>query len=167
MGLTRIRVLVVVAVVGVVAGYLLGRVLDGFTSTGLPRISPVTPALFVLLAAGLLAAARVVNGWVKERRYDRRMDALTVARLLALAKAASVFGAFALGGYAGFGIVALDLMESDAGQRRVLLVAATCVGALATMLAALRLERACRVPPPDDERELPPRPWDNGATRPD
>lgn len=167
MGPTRIRVLVVVAVVGVVAGYLLARVLDGFTSTGLPQMSPVTPALFVLLAAGLLVAARVVNGWVKERRYDRRMDALTVARLLALAKAAAVFGAFALGGYAGFGMVALDLMDSDAGQRRVLLVAATCVGALATTVAALRLERACRVPPTDDERGLPPQPWDDGATRPD
>ncbi len=169
MGPTRIRSLVVAGVVGLVVGYLLARVLDGFTSTGLPQLSAVSPTLFVVLAGGLLVAARAVGGWVKERRYDQRLDALMVARLLALAKAAAVFGAFALGGYAGFGLVALEATESSAGQRRILIVAATCLGALATTVAALRLEKACRVPPidGDGDGDRPPPSWDNDATRPD
>jgi hypothetical protein len=101
----------------------------------------------------LFVGARTVRGWIEERRYDSRMDALRAARLLALGKAAAVFGAAAAGAYVGLGVLALDSLAVPAGRNRVVLSALVAVVAVVVSIAGLRLERACMVPPDDDEQD--------------
>jgi hypothetical protein len=169
MGPTRLRVLLVVGLVAGAIGWLVGRILDAYSGAGQPRLSWLTAGLLLFVAVLLLIAARAAGGWVRERRYARTMNALAVARMVAVAKAAAVFGALVCGGYAGYGLFILQLLESSAGQRRAVIAGATALAGLIVMLAALRLERACRVPPrdgpepPEDEVWEPPAPWENGS----
>jgi Protein of unknown function (DUF3180) len=170
---TQLRVLLVVGLVGGAIGWLVGRILDAYSSAGHPNLSWLTAGLLLFVAVLLLIAARAAGGWVRERRYARTMNALIVARLLAIAKAAAVFGALVCGGYAGYGLFIVQLLESSAGQRRALIAGVTAVSGLIVMLAALRLERACRVPPrdgpgpPEDEVWEPPAPWEDGSAHRD
>jgi hypothetical protein len=97
---------------------------------------------------------------VQERRYDRRLDALRIARLLALGKAAAVFGALVVGVYVGIAVLALGSLEVPAGRNRAILSALVVVAAVVVVVAALRLERACVVPPPDEDSA------ENGGARP-
>jgi hypothetical protein len=117
----------------------------------LPIVPWVLPLLVLFLAVIVAVAARAVRGWVTERRHDTSLDALRVARLLALAKAAEYFGAVLAGGYLGLGIRALADLAVPMGQNRALLSALVIVAAIILTVAAVRLERACRVPPPDEE----------------
>jgi hypothetical protein len=103
------------------------------------------------LAVVLFVGARTVRGWIEERRYDGRMDALRAARLLALAKAAAVFGAAVAGAYLGLGVLALDSLAVPAGRNRVVLSGLVAVVAIVVVVAGIRLERACQVPPGDED----------------
>jgi hypothetical protein len=169
MGPTRVRALLIIALIAGAIGWLVGRILDAYSAAGQPSLSWLTVGLLLFVALLLLIAARAAGGWVRERRYARTMNALAVARMVAVAKAAAVFGALVCGGYAGYGLFVLQLFESSAGQRRALIAGLTALAGLIVMLAALRLERACRVPPrdgpetPEDEVWEPPAPWEDGS----
>ncbi len=100
-----------------------------------------------------------------ERRPGRgRVNPLLVARYAVLAKASSLGGAIFAGVYAGIGIWAL----TNRGTLRVAddnlgPAVAGLIGALALVAGAILLERACRVPPSDDDDENTP--GDDGPTR--
>ncbi len=147
---TRIGSLIWAAVVAAPIGWSISVLVDAATGV-LPVVPWVLPLLVLFLAIILAAAARAVRGWVSERRHDTRLDALRVARLLALAKAAEYFGAVLVGGYLGLGVRALADLAVPMGQNRALLSALVVVAAVILTVAAVRLERACRVPPPDEE----------------
>lgn len=152
---TRISVLIGLGLAAIPAGWTLARLIDVLVGR-LPAIPWATPALLVTLALALLISARMVRGWVRERRYDRQLNALRVARLLVLAKAGAVFGVVIAGGYAGFGIVALRFVESAFGRERLWAAGLTVVAGVLVTVAALRLENACRVPPEDEQEPGPP-----------
>ena len=78
---TRVSLLLALVAAAVVVGWSIGRSVDAITGS-LPVTPRITPALLAFLAVVLLVSARVVRGWVLERRYDRRMNALRVTRLL-------------------------------------------------------------------------------------
>lgn len=168
---TRLRVLFAIGVVAAGVGFLLARAFDAYSESGLPQLSWLTVLLLVAVAVMLLVASRAAGGWIAERRHDATMDALSVARLAAVAKAAAVFGAVVCGGYLGFGAYGLQLLDSSSGQRRVFLAGLTCVAGLAVVVSGLVLERACRVPPFDDDAPpgggtggvAPPAPWQDGG----
>lgn len=134
-------------------------VVDAVSNT-LPPVPWILPLLLVFLALLLFVGAYAVRGWVQERRYDRRLDALRIARLLALGKAAAVFGALVVGVYVGIAVLALGSLEVPAGRNRAILSALVVVAAVVVVVAALRLERACLVPPPDEDSA------ENGGARP-
>jgi hypothetical protein len=71
--------------------------------------------------------------------------------MLALAKAGAVFGAAVAGAYLGLGVLALDFLSVPAGRNRVILSGLVVVAALVVAAAGIRLERACQVPPGDEE----------------
>lgn len=147
---TRVSTLVWIGLAAAPVGWSVGRIVDA-VSNALPPVPWILPLLLVLLAAVLFVGARAVRGWIEERKYDGRMDALGVARLLALAKAGAVFGAAVAGGYIGLGVLALESLAVPAGRNRVILSAAVAVMAVVVAVAAVRLERACQVPPGDEE----------------
>lgn len=110
------------------------------------------------LTMGGLAVVEGIAAHTTRARIEHRPGAgvvnpLFVARLVVLAKASSVAGAIFAGAYGGIAAWALlergRLVVADRNLAPALVGAA---GALALMVAALVLERACRVPTrPDDE----------------
>lgn len=139
-----------VAAIAAPIGWSIGRIYDAAVGTLLP-VPWVLPLLLVFLAVIAVAAAAVVRAWVAERRYDNRIDALRVARLLVLAKALEFFGAAVAGAYLGLVLLALDAMAVPMGRNRVLLGGIVVVAAVVLTVAAVRLERACIAPPSPDE----------------
>jgi 4-hydroxybenzoate polyprenyltransferase len=130
-------------------GWSVARVIDSVSGT-LPPIPWILPLLLLFLAVLLFLGAYAVRGWVEERRYDRRLNALRIARLSALGKAAAVFGGFVVGAYLGIGLLALGSLAVPAGRNRSVLAALVIVAGVVIVVAALRLERACLVPPDED-----------------
>lgn len=141
-----------VALAAVPVGWSVGTVVDAASGT-LPPVPWILPLLLAFLAGLLFVGAYAVKGWVQERRYDRRLDALRVARLLALSKAAAVFGALVVGAYLGLVLLALGSLSVPVGRNRSVLGALVVVAAVVVVVAALRLERACLVPPDEDTDE--------------
>ncbi|PSL02423.1 uncharacterized protein DUF3180 [Haloactinopolyspora alba] len=147
---TTIASLVWAALVAVPIGWSIARVIDAW-SGALPPVPWVLPFLLLFLGAGMFAGARAVRQWVGERRYDRSIDALRVARAAALAKATGYFGAVVVGAYAGIGALALTMLHSPQGRDRSVLSAIVVGCAVVLTVAAIRLERACLVPPSDSD----------------
>ncbi|MDX6223734.1 MAG: hypothetical protein QOE64_110 [Frankiales bacterium] len=149
---TRIRTLIGIAVTVGLLAYLASRLVYGSLHV-LPAYSPLTLVL-VAVVNGYLALA------VRDRRSPARpvrIEPLIVARYAALSKASSVLGAGFLGAYLGllgyllFGLTAPTLTPDERSDARV--AGAGSVAAILLVVAALLLERACRVPrrpDPDD-----------------
>jgi len=151
---TRPSTLLIAGVGGVVAGYAVTSLLDSL-GYGLPRVSWVGIGLLLFLAVLLLVASRRVRGWVSGDRPQAPGDALTMGRLVALAMASSVFGAAMTGVYLGVAAVGLDRLSTEYGRAHVLWAVGGAVAAAAVLVAALVLERSCRLPG-DGERGAEP-----------
>lgn len=134
-----------------VVGWILGLIAVAI-SGAVPAVLWVLIPVLLFMAVLAFVGARLVRAWVGERRYDEFVDALTVARLLALAKALAMFGVVVAGGYVGLGLFAADRLTGTTARDRLLLALGVAVCGLLVTAAALRLERACEVPrPPRDE----------------
>lgn len=141
---TRPAGLVGLAALAAVVTYLLVRVSYG----ALPPLPGFAPVPLVLLAVVELGSARAVRNRLRGPVTGRQMHPLQVARAAVLAKASSAGGALLVGAYGGFLAHVLPLQAEQAKDDAV--VSALSVGAaLALVVAALLLERACRTPDPD------------------
>jgi uncharacterized membrane protein YbhN (UPF0104 family) len=148
---TRLSVLVIIAILTGAVAYLVTR----SSYDDLP-----TPTVYALLWLALLAIAEFYVALVTRARLagrpgTRPINPLVVARFVALAKASSIVGSLAAGGYAGFliWVVRLSSPASTTDTR----TASFGVGfAILLVMAALFLERVCRVPTRDDEDDWPP-----------
>ena len=149
---TRIGSLVWAALVAAPIGWSIARVVDA-ASGALPPVPWVLPLLLLFLAVAMFAGARAVRAWIHERRYDGRIDALRVARAVALAKASEYFGAVVAGAYAGLVLLALSMLDVPMGRNRAVLGGIVIVCATVLTVAAVRLERAGEVPPPAEDDE--------------
>jgi hypothetical protein len=145
MGPTRPATLAIAGIIGVVVGVTLGGLSDRL-GYGLPRVSWVSIGLLLFLAALLLVAARRVRRWVSGDRPPGPGDALTMGRLVALAKAGSIFGAVMAGGYLGLAAAGLDRVASEYGREHVGWATGGAVAGIAVLVAAIILERVCRLP---------------------
>lgn len=137
------RVLVVAALMGAIAGWLLG---PGVVGTGrTPMYVPWTaPAALALGAVVLAVLARRMWQTVHVRREP--VDPQRGLYSLVLGKSAALVGAAVVGGYLVFGASFLPRLDADAASARVV-GSAFCVLAGAGLAAAgYALERACRVP---------------------
>ena len=147
---TRIRTLVVLAVVVGALWWLVLRILDGNGLT--------LPALTWTAPAGVLALAVVVAlAWwtVRRRRAPtnpaiRPIEPLGMARLAALGTAGSHVGAALVGFYVGWVLLLLPDVEISSRRDRAVLAGVAALCALLLAVAGLLLERACRVR--DDDR---------------
>ena len=142
---TRPSTLLLAGLTGVVVGYGIGLVSDRL-GYGLPRVSWVAIGLLLFLAAVLFVAARRARSWVSGDRPQQPGDALTLGRYVALAKAASLFGALMAGGYLGLAVAGLDRASTDYGRDHLLWAAGGTVAAVVVTVAALVLERSLQLP---------------------
>lgn len=144
---TSIALLITLAIVAGVIGWL-GQV--ALTASGSPTIVPP-----VTLAAGLVAVALVVIGFgwpirqsVRGRR-DKPVDPFFAMRVLVLAQACSLTGAFLTGATAGVLLYDLSRSVPPPGATLVAVIGAA-VGSVCVVVAGLLVESWLRIPPSDD-----------------
>jgi hypothetical protein len=134
--------LVVFAVIGLVAGWLLRPVSI--------RVNGTAPTVGWLPVLALLFAALVIGGvaWATYRTLHRRRERIEPHRAvnrLVLAKACALAGALVGGGYFGYAVSWLGLAESDLAEQRLIQSAVGGVAGVLVVTTSLLLERACRV----------------------
>jgi hypothetical protein len=146
---TRLRTLFTVALLAGLVTYVLFR----WRYSSLPPL-PVSAAV----STGGLAVAELFLAPGTRARLDGRPGTkpilpMAVARIAALAKASSALGAVMTGVW--LGIVAYVLPRADlvTPRRDAIRAGIGLAAALLLVVAALRLENVCRVPPPPPEAE--------------
>ncbi|WP_020664255.1 DUF3180 domain-containing protein [Amycolatopsis benzoatilytica] len=141
MHFTRSRDLVVAAILGLAVVYVLFQ----FAYGNLPRLPLLAGATFAVLAAVEAGLAFSVRSRV---RAGRVRSAVGIARMVALAKASSLAGAFLGGGWiAAFAYVfpRRDELVAAVSDTRSAVVGA--VSSALLVAAGLWLEHCCRTPP--------------------
>lgn len=142
--------LALLALVMGAAGWLLADHAYG-SLIRLPGYAPATAGVIAVFELGL---ARTVSDQVNHRSRGRGMHPIQVARSLALAKASSSAGALLVGLYAGLFAWTFPRRDEIAAASHDATVAGiTAAAALALVVAALLLERACRAPRDPEDPE--------------
>lgn len=134
------------AIAGLVLGWLLHPVTDRFGNP--PVVSWLQPLALLFVAAVLGTTA-----WLTHRTLHVRGDYLEPHRAvnrLVLARACVVVGGLVAGGYAGYALSWLGV-RAELGDERLVRSAVAALAGVAIVVAALLLERACRVRSDDEE----------------
>jgi hypothetical protein len=116
----------------------------------LPSLKAYSLLWLVVLAAAEAYSAVLTRARLEGRAGTRPIDPLVVARFVALAKASSIVGAAAAGGYAGFLGWVAQVPSTTANDDTVTASFGIAIS-LALTAAALLLEWVCRVPKRDDD----------------
>lgn len=147
---TRPGTLASIAVVAVALGWTVVRVWS--TRTGMPQVPRGAPFALLLLAAVLVGGALLMRRRVHARRPGTPPVAPDLAvRLLVLAQASSIVGSLVAGGYVGAAVFYAEDLAVPFRRDSATWSVAAAIAALVVVVAAMWLERECRVPPPDDE----------------
>lgn len=142
--------LLTTGLVGFAIGFLGARFWDLWTGSP-PTVPWAAPLVLLALAAGFAVAAWTLRPRIQRREGHRPLNPFTAARTAVLALAGSRAGAAVAGVYLGYaGFLLLDLANDY--RRRMLVIALTAASAgVALALAALWLERICRIKDDEDE----------------
>ncbi|MCX4882625.1 MULTISPECIES: DUF3180 domain-containing protein [unclassified Streptomyces] len=154
----RIRVL---AGVFIVAGILSWAGARLWNSIGtLPSVPLAAPIVLALIAVVLLATAFSLRARLKaqrERRPEAKgVDPMMAARAVVFGQASALVAALVAGMYGGTGVLLLELLDIPARRDQAIYAGFSVVAGIAVIVAAIFLERVCRLPD-DDENN-------NGAT---
>jgi hypothetical protein len=157
---TRIRDLIGYAIAVAAISWLAMRQWYG----DLPGLNWFVPLSLLLLAIAETLAANQLRDRIRHRAGAPAVQPLVAARMLALAKASAVVGAFVLGIWAGLLLYTVPRVDQLAAARSDTRTGVVGVlAALALVAAALWLEYSCRAPtPPDSDRSIRP----DGAAEP-
>jgi len=137
---------VLAGVVGAVLGFTLQAVLAAMS---VPKVRPeYTVSLSLALLAVIVIALAVPIRRATHATPPRRVDPFHATRVVMLAKASSLVGAFLGGAAVGF-LVDLLARPVDVAADLVLRVVAALVAAAILLVAGLVAEFLCRVPPDD------------------
>jgi hypothetical protein len=146
---TRVWQLVAAGVLAGVAAYVLTAAFYADLPSP-PRFAPLW-LLLLALAEGYTAA--LTRARLSGRPGTKPINPIVVARLAALAKATSPVGALGLGAYAGF-LVRVARMTSAQATTDTRTAGLGMGCSLGLAVAALLLERVCRVKRPPEEDGL-------------
>ncbi len=146
--LTPFRALVVAALFGGLAGWLLVVTANAFDLIP-PEVPWTAPIGLVLLAALVGALAYSTHQRIQVRR--ERMEPSRAVAFLVLGKASALAGALVTGGYFGYALMFLTRIDAVAPRDRVIRSGIAVLAGIALCIAGLALERACKVPGEDDE----------------
>jgi H+/Cl- antiporter ClcA len=146
--LTPFRALVVAAVFGGLAGWLVVVTANAFDLIP-PEVPWTAPIGLILVAALVGALAYATHQRIQVRR--ERIEPQRAVALLVLGKASALAGALVAGGYFGFALMFLARLDAAAPRDRVIRSAVAIVAGVALCIMGLLLERACKVPTEPDE----------------
>jgi len=145
---TRISLLVLLTVVAGFVAWLLTRSFYADVQSP-PQYAPLW---LLLLAVAEGYTAYTTGARLSGKPRTKPINPIVVARLAALAKASSPVGALATGAYGGFLVhVAVTSGPQAHSDTRTAIVGVVC--SLSLAVAALALERVCRVKPPSDDEK--------------
>lgn len=148
MQLTPLRALVVGAVFGALAGWLVVVVTNALDLVP-PQVPWTTPVVLLLITALVGGLAYTTHQQLQVRR--QRMPPERAVAFLVLGKASALAGAVVAGGYFAYALLFLARFDAEAPRERVIRSAVAVVAGITLTVAGLRLERACKVPGSDDE----------------
>lgn len=114
-----------------------------------PRLGWVGPLM--LLAGAVVVATFAYNTWQSLHRRHERMTADHGITMLSLAKSCAVVASLVAGFYGGFALGFIDNLDSMLGRERFVRGLGASFASLLLLVAALLLERACRLPEDDDD----------------
>jgi len=144
-------VLAVWAIAGLVGGWLVHPGTQRFGGTP-PLVSLIQP-LALFLVAGILGVTAYSTRRLVRGRPDLLLPHQAVNRLL-LARACAFVGALMLGGYLGYAMSWVG-NPAELADERILRSGVASFGGLLIVVAALLLERACRVSSDDEDDSRP------------
>ena len=142
---TRIRLLVILAVLAGSIGWAVAVVIDKQSGRVVP-IPWLAAVTLWFLALALFIWTLLARPRLKRKPGHRRMAPLVAARTAALAMAGSRTGSLVAGFYAGICIGTIPSRDTQAGSATLWISLASALGALALAAAALWLEHICRLP---------------------
>lgn len=135
------------ALIGALIGWSIGAISG---HDGVPvQVAWSGPVTLLAAAAVLGCLAYFLHQRLQVHRI--RIDDRQAVAWLALGKAAALLGMLMAGGYLGFAVRFLGDLQTAGPRERVIRSIVAVVGGLAISFAALRLERACLVPPDDSD----------------
>ena len=146
--LTPFRALIVAAVFGGLAGWLVVVIANAFDLIP-PEVPWTAPIGLILVAALVGALAYATHQRIQVRR--ERIEPQRAVALLVLGKASALAGALVAGGYFAFALMFLTRLDAAAPRDRVIRSAVAIVAGVALCIMGLLLERACKVPTEPDE----------------
>lgn len=155
---TRIAWLVAVAVISGAAVYAAVEL----AYSSIPPVPLYAPVAILFLGIAELLTAGSVRSRLDGRPGTRPIAPMAAARLAALAKASALAAAVAFGGYAGLLGYTLRQLDKSVPAHDATASGFGVLAALVLVLAALALERTCRLPDGDDDDpdKLSDRDWD-------
>jgi hypothetical protein len=130
------------AVLGLVGGWLLHPVAERVNGTA-PMVGWLQGVVLFFVAVLLGVVARHT---ARARDGAERLEPHRAVNRLVLARACALVGALVAGGYAGYAVSWLG-DPAELADQRVWRSVLAAVGGVAIVIAALWLERACRIPP--------------------
>jgi hypothetical protein len=141
--LTPLRALVVAALFGGLAGWLLVVVLNALDLTP-PEVPWTAPIGLVVVAALVGGLAYSTHQRIQVRH--ERVEPSRAVGLLVLGKASALAGALVAGGYFAYALMFVTRLDAVAPRDRVIRSAVAVGAGLLLCGVGLLLERACRVP---------------------
>lgn len=152
------RVLAGLALAAGVLSWGAARLWDSRDS--LPTVPVAAPIVLALIAAVLGATAYSLRSRLKAQR-DRQpgakgVDPLLAARAVVFGQASALVAALVAGMYGGVGAFLLTQLEVPARRDQAIYAGFSVVASIAVIVAALVLERVCKIPDDsDDDPEAP------------
>ncbi|MFE7979199.1 DUF3180 domain-containing protein [Streptomyces shenzhenensis] len=148
----RIRVL---AGVFVAAGVLSWAGARLWNSVGtLPSVPLAAPIVLALIAAVLLSTALSLRARLRAQRERRPgakgVDPLMAARAVVFGQASALVAALVAGMYGGTGVFLLEILDIPARRDQAFYAGFSVLAGIAVIVAALFLERVCKLPEDDD-----------------
>ncbi|MEU6609353.1 DUF3180 domain-containing protein [Streptomyces shenzhenensis] len=148
----RIRVLAGVFVATGVLSWAGARL---WNSVGtLPSVPLAAPIVLALIAAVLLSTALSLRARLKAQRERRPgakgVDPLMAARAVVFGQASALVAALVAGMYGGTGVFLLEILDIPARRDQAFYAGFSVLAGIAVIVAALFLERVCKLPEDDD-----------------
>lgn len=147
------RVLLGLAVVGAAVGWAVVSIVKSWSGAP-PNVPWTAPLTLGALAAGFAVAAVTLRPRLRREEGHRPLDPFTAARTAVLAMAGSRAGAVLAGGYAGYAVYLLADLSTSYRRSLLFPVGLSILAAVALTVAALWLERVCRIPTDHEPPEV-------------